>query len=317
MENTPLFRLTKAVKTVLLDLPDIYREFEDSIRDIIASSDLQVLLSGNVPSITLFHSVRTSLAKIAESVPQDRPDIYYQLHGPFVNVLIDLLEEQCLLATTAYQDKQKVATHTVKKDPNLMNTRIKPTKSIAEQNVVKPDLSLVHTQLLTYLQKNPAPYKRIKHIACDSNDCRFCTSLFRNVHLTKCEGHKPCVQAGWFPHVGKALWSSLRRKHEVTKTFVGMVREIKSHELPPLEVATHTSPQHSVRSTGSPATIRQEDGPISWADEVAEASSQSVSMDASSITDGSVVQTYAESLLGKRSLAPDIHRSPKRVSSGM
>lgn len=120
-----------------------------------------------------------------------------------------------------------------------------------------------------------------KHVKCDLDDCAFCAHLFHTVNLTRCVGHKPCVSAGWYPHVGPALWQMVRSKHASGQTCRLKPKTCKSYELPALSVhASLVEPQRtpvdheensqeSFTSNKSTITLQTiaEENPASWYDQ--------------------------------------------------
>lgn len=246
MEYTPLHTVITTVKLVLKDQPDLYSRFEDSIRYIIASDDLHALMSGKISNTTIFHSIRNSLEQLSNDLyERDMQHLATMCYNPVTNTLLDIVEKQLIhisntdLTLSATNNRQSSS-----KSPR--NTRISPSSSPRPTKMKKkpskdtitkdkePSIDTIHSQLEAFIVRNPAPYINVEHIKCSILECKFCTGMFRHIKLTKCVDHKPCVQAGWFPHVGRPLWSSLKHKHGQTREFVGHTTTCKTHELPSL-----------------------------------------------------------------------------------
>lgn len=97
-------------------------------------------------------------------------------------------------------------------------------------------MKAVYTDLTTYLGTDLPPYKHVHYIDCKHTRCSFTRTLFTQVALTKCVGHKKCVPSGWFPHVGMTLWKSLASKHTELSIFKAKTRVLKDNEMQPLAV---------------------------------------------------------------------------------
>lgn len=132
-------------------------------------------------------------------------------------------------------------------EAKLQNVNItqKPVKPIASKpkQVAKPKgdkVQAVYNDLMAYLGSDVPMYGRVPYIDCKLTNCSFTRTLFQNVALTKCTGHKKCVASGWFPHVGITLWKSLASKHTHETIFSARSRKLKDNEMPSL--AAHIAP---------------------------------------------------------------------------
>lgn len=119
------------------------------------------------------------------------------------------------------------------------------------------DVNQVHQRLRACLQTRPHLYQTPahSHIRCDQRNCSFCLKVFRTINLTKCVGHKACSNTGFYPHVGPALWSMLKRDHHNGTNPRLRVRPPREHELPCLseEPSTGSETMDTVH-TPSPST---------------------------------------------------------------
>lgn len=103
----------------------------------------------------------------------------------------------------------------------------KVSKPIQTPLVVKlpegKDADLIYDQVHEKLIGG-RPFQRCKFVTCMTVGCKFCRDLFSNVTLTPCQGHKPCVPGGWYPHIGASLWKQLVRKHDSGTEYVCKAR---------------------------------------------------------------------------------------------
>lgn len=162
------------------------------------------------------------------------------------------------------------------------------------------NVKTVHERLKGLILTKPFPFRNTAHthIKCNVPNCAFCKDLFKQVNLTKCEGHKPCSNTGFYPHVGSALWAMVKSKHAKGVPCKLKSKACKQNELPALEQykpvgldpvvemdesSTHSyvsdtpsadNGEGSIRSTskrqwsGSQWSIQTVHGPLNWADDV-------------------------------------------------
>lgn len=94
-------------------------------------------------------------------------------------------------------------------------------------------LTALYEGLTASLASDQHVYEQSKHIECSIPKCSYCRSLFVNIPLTQCKGHRSCNKAGWYPHVGSQLWNKLVKYHaKPNSTFVPKSEEIKKDQLP-------------------------------------------------------------------------------------
>lgn len=112
--------------------------------------------------------------------------------------------------------------------------KVKKSKPISLPSAKGADK--VYKELCTYLASDQPPYKHVPYMDCKHTLCSFTRTLFQNIALTKCVGHKKCVPSGWFPHVGMTLWKSIASKHSEGSIFTAKSRTLKPNEMMPLSL---------------------------------------------------------------------------------
>lgn len=108
------------------------------------------------------------------------------------------------------------------------------------------DADIIYDQVRQKLAEG-RPFQRCKFVTCMTVGCKFCGDLFSNVTITPCQGHKPCVPKGWYPHIGSALWKQLARKHDSGAEYVYKAKSRSGGMLPLTSV-------QSLPSSETPAT---------------------------------------------------------------
>lgn len=280
LEQNPLLSVFSTVKQIVCEVPDAYHVFESHYREHIAASDLSCLTSGHLSFDRNIEVIQISLNYLCEYIYQNFgprfSSVISHLTGPLIHTLFSVLQSVNNKQTTiaAYKTpsrKSSIRSSTPESSNKTKN--IKPSKMYVPVKKSLTEISVIHASLEKYFNENPAPYNNPehKHIVCTKEDCMFCRSAFRRIHLTKCDGHKSCDRSGWFPHIGKTLWKLVQRNHQDSREFVGSTQPCKLHELPALAISADVSSQmntlvisagdKSPRFDGSPIT--------SWAEECA------------------------------------------------
>lgn len=237
----------EAIKRIVAQHDFLYKTFEEELRNVIAGSDLLVLITGSISRSVIINSLSASLQKTAEIALtryEDTKELQFfsiaqQLWNPLVANLLQTLtidpKEQSVPMTSKHlQPKQvvkKVSRNTLK------TTVLAPT-------LAATDLLLLRDKLKAVALTKPHLYSTSAHthIQCGTVKCEFCTDLFHTVNLTKCEGHKPCCNAGWYPHIGKALWSMVRSNHSKGLACRMTPKACKKTELPCIKILEGTAP---------------------------------------------------------------------------
>lgn len=215
---------------------DIIAHFEDTFRNNYASIDISLLLNGSVPQ----DKISTLLTSSLESTAQHCLDLFDQSKDQKYNDIANMLWNP--LIVTLF----KVITSKPAKIDEKSAVKVLPKTNVVK--VAKPvhsPVSLSETQIVTVQQRlKDIQLQRTHlyqtpghtHIKCDAPNCEFCTHLFNNLNITKCEGHKRCSISGWYPHVGPALWQMLRKKHSARAKPTIQPKLCKPHEIPALSV---------------------------------------------------------------------------------
>lgn len=280
LEQNPLLSVFNAVKQIVCEVPDAYHIFESHYRDLIAASDLSCLTSGHLSFSRNIEVIQISLDYTCDYIFQNfghrYDNILSQLYGPLIHTLFSVLR-------TVNNSKQ--TTSAVNKTPSRQSSirsstpesskkvKQKPSKMYVPVTKSQDEINVIHAKLERYLKENPQPYNnpQHKHIVCDKENCTFCRSAFRHIHLTRCEGHESCDKSGWFPHIGKTLWKLIHRNHQDSREFVGSTNPCKLHELPALAISADVSSRMTTLAISVGEQSPRYDGcpSYSWAEECA------------------------------------------------
>lgn len=126
-----------------------------------------------------------------------------------------------------------------------LNSKAPKTKRVRKPKNAR--LAALYEGLTASLASDQHVYEQSKHIECKIPKCSYCRSLFVNIPLTQCKGHRSCNKAGWYPHVGSQLWNKLVKYHaKPNSLFVPKSEEIKKDQLP-----TYSMYMRSIATTSS------------------------------------------------------------------
>lgn len=222
-----LTTIHSTIRTILKDRPEYLRYFENTFRECISAIDIQLLLKATITNHSLSTSFTTALEKTSSHIraSESNSSLADMLWNPLVASTIQLY------AHSQISDHPPVQEKSVREKTNSKTKKSKAS-TVSNGQTERPPASNVYQELGTYLANNPAPYASTQHIRCDTAGCEFCIGMFKGIQLTQCVNHRRCVPSGWFPHVGKPLWSSLRKKHDPQRAFVNTPRSVKSDEMP-------------------------------------------------------------------------------------
>jgi hypothetical protein len=123
-----------------------------------------------------------------------------------------------VLRRLTQQSENKVSENKPIQGPSTSKVDFKPEKKINKSTspAIPPpsgeEAEQIYKDVISKFSKGH-PLSYFKHITCNSKSCEYCKDLFFNVDLSLCVGHKPCVPGRWYPHVGRALWTQLLKKH--------------------------------------------------------------------------------------------------------
>lgn len=255
MGYTPILTGLKAIPK---QRKEVVEYFENTFRSAVTSGDINDLLTGNIHHKAIHNSIISSLQSTAEFAMSEYErtndlelrDISNMIWNPLVAAMFQLKSDsQRETPPTPRSSSSASRPKTTTKAKIVTSTPVNLTDS--EVTTIKRSLrAVVLTKEILYA----TPYH--KHIKCEKSRCDFCRSMYDNVHLTKCENHKPCCKAGWYPHVGPVLWAKIRRLHDTGTTFVCKEAKLKANELPP--IVGHTSTGNLV-----PTVQEEEEDPFS------------------------------------------------------
>lgn len=224
--------LLESVKVVTRNHTFLFEHFERELRDVIASCALQDLVNSTIPKKTILNAIISSLESTSQLALEeaarvqnsDLDSISAQLWNPLVASLVKML----FSGPVKHEKKVSPTKTKQRKDVSKAPSRTVTLPSSAEVDKIRSSLkavALTRTRL----------YANTGHVTCDRDCCAFCKHMFMNLNLTKCEGHKKCSASGWYPHVGKSLWSMLKAKHAALVPCKLKPQACKSGELPALQ----------------------------------------------------------------------------------
>lgn len=217
-------KLERSTKSLLEPYPHLFITYENTIREAIASQDLTLLLSNSIPNRIWANCIAMSLRATADHAKRESlTSIAEQLWNPIVDSLLQMLSKQVSAEVTRPLKTVK----TVQK---------KVQKPRSEAQPPKVDAQTVRDQLMQIVDSpNLFSTPGHKHVKCATPSCQFCSTLFKQLHITKCTGHAPCHPSGYYPHVGKPLWNMLKSKHARSTSCKLNKRPCKDGEYPCLE----------------------------------------------------------------------------------
>lgn len=225
--------------TALLDI------FENKIRDIL-SADISNLVTNSISPITIQNSINSALLHTSTHAM----DLFDSTSDVEYKTIADKLWNPLVAIFLKLSLKEAPSTNVLR--PAVPKPRVKTGSTIAKPLNV-PISSEVNVERVRYkldsvLLTKRLPYKNEahKHIQCATHNCEFCTSLFRRVNITRCEAHKPCHPTGFYPHVGTALWSMLKTKHNKGAKCSINLKPNKAYELPALDTNAEADDMVSV-----------------------------------------------------------------------
>lgn len=238
-------------KQILKSFPKDDRDrFERIFKDMIALQSSSELLKGLTNHKKLV-VLRDALAEF-DLQKQQNDSSHIPVYNSVTKATFTSLLSMCKLkssvkaevttsapkkSTTDGADVPSPVAHIEAKLREVSVTQSKPMKVKRTKKVTLPSgtgVDKVYNDLFTYLATDRPPYNHVPYIECKHTQCAFTRTLFQNIALTKCEGHKKCVPSGWFPHVGLTLWKSLASKHTEDTIFKAKARQLKPNEMQPL-----------------------------------------------------------------------------------
>jgi hypothetical protein len=213
-----------------------------------------------------------------------------------------------MLRRLTQQSENKVSENKPIQGPSTSKVCSKPEKKINKSTLpafVPPsgeEAEQIYKDVIAKFSKGH-PLSYFKHITCNSKSCEYCKDLFFNVDLSLCVGHTPCVPGRWYPHVGRALWTQLLKKHNSGQKYAYSKKTtLRTNCMPSL--ATFQSQQRLNIISSTPG----ESEPVDSVAFHAEASTSCSSMDTNALEINASYGSWAEetSLLKEpKTLQPD------------
>lgn len=236
--------LLEAVRSIPGQEDVIIQEFENTFRSCVSAVDMHLLLTGNIPQNVIDNALISALQTAADfclnsySVTSNLKyrDIANMLWNPISASLFKTIAQ---VQVTVSSDVKKVSTSPTAV-PALPKNQKKEPKSKPRDPVRLPKdqvegirrrlASVALTRRHLYSMTGGHP-----HVKCTTPNCSFCSTLFNTLNITRCEGHKRCCSAGWYPHIGVPLWNMLRAKHQSGSKNTVRAQPCKPHEIPALQ----------------------------------------------------------------------------------
>lgn len=233
-QSTELNSVLDTVKRLIGHHTSLYENFEYSFRDVISSCALTDLVNSTIPRKTIHNALQHALESTANLALEqfaitkspEMKTISEQLWSPLIATMVSVL------FTKAVPVKEKKITQ------DSSSTRVKKTVEPVEKiELSAKEVENIHDKLKSVALTRPRLYGNTSHIQCEKDNCAFCIHMFHNVNLTQCKGHKRCNSSGWYPHVGKPLWSQLKAKHAQAVPCKLRPQKCRPQELPALLAA--------------------------------------------------------------------------------
>lgn len=201
-------KIAKTLLTVTNGNQQIQTVFEATFRENVSSLDLQILASGQIPSNIISNCIASALQRAADKANAlSLPIVSAQIWNPLTAILLhDSINKPQILTMT-------------KQDANSKHTKEKASSKKIPDNVSVTVSNDQSKQIRKALKQN-VPTSGIynnfyhSHISCVKSECKFCYDLYHQVNVSRCDGHKPCHETGYFPHVGKTLWKMIKGRHQ-------------------------------------------------------------------------------------------------------
>lgn len=218
--------IQNSIKLTVGEHSFLLRTFEDKVRDIL-SADLSNIFTNSVSYSTLQNSIQSSLEHTSRVALRefeatqnyDFKRIADQLWNPLTATLSKL---------SMKESSTKVKT--------VHDSKAFKSKSSSIPIPADTDVRSIRERLRSVCMTRPVLYKNDahRHVRCAEPNCRFCKDVFLRINPTKCVGHRPCHASGFYPHVGTALWSMLRNRHNKGQRCTLPLKPAAAHELPAL-----------------------------------------------------------------------------------
>lgn len=261
----------------------LLEKFENLLRQYL-SSDISALITNSITAKTIQNSISSALSETADYALDcyertsniEFQQISHKLWSPIISkfcsmvVSVEALPSELVRPLKPSKPKQN------------MKPAFHPIPAGVDVKTIRKRLSS-----LSFDKRSPYQNTAHGHIVCKRSQCSFCAALFRQVNLTQCVGHKPCHATGFYPHVGTALWSMLKTKHNKGDQCKVKPKPPGQHELPALDVRVepkrppnlevvaeeeeqdlNTSDLLGKRPYTPTSTLS--DGPLDWAESVEE-----------------------------------------------
>lgn len=202
--------IRNTVEVVVGSYTFLLQEFESTIRDVISSIDIQLLLTNSIPASTIQNSISSALSHVSNRALEeyDRTQnlefrsIADKLWNPLTSLFSSLAIKEVVAAPSTS------STGSRKSDKPKTKRLVQPVSADVDKKMVRSRLRAVLLSK-TLLFRTPGH----PHVKCDTIRCEFCRTLFLTLNITKCVGHKACHSTGYYPHIGTALWSMTKSRH--------------------------------------------------------------------------------------------------------
>lgn len=202
-------KVERAISAITGENAQILTVFESAFRENVSSLDMQILMSGIIPTKIISNCIASALQTTAqEAAASGLSSLAAQLWNPLT---------ACLVQQASHTSLSSIP----KSIPDKPSTKL-PVKSTAKDKAVTENTPTISSELSVTIRaalgrNRPSAgffnNSYHSHINCLKSECSFCNNLYQQVNITKCSGHKPCHPCGYYPHVGRTLWKLLKPKH--------------------------------------------------------------------------------------------------------
>lgn len=219
-------KIAKTLSTVTNGNQQILTVFEATFRENVSSLDLQILASGIIPSNILSNCLASALQVAADKANSlSMPLVSAQIWNPLTAVL---LRDSMMTPRSKIESKPAISKSLTKVKTSAKSTDV--SELVSTDQVEKIRTALKHNIPSSGLYNN----SHHSHISCVKLKCAFCATMYKQVNITKCIGHKPCHDTGYYPHIGKSLWKMVKGRHNRGEPCKLKVEPIKPGQIPSL-----------------------------------------------------------------------------------
>lgn len=245
---------------------DVKRHFENTFKEnLLQRISLKDFIDSNIPPSQYFNTLRHVLESTQNYLDNKNPQPVGLYWNPTIAATIDFsenLSRGCAPTRSSKVPDTSITSKQVKQRDCKPKKPDKPKSSSVTNNSskeVKPKKLTPKQKGGTSTQDNPhsdqieepgePDYEGLTkllnsgvqlysqkchiHVSCTQPSCKFCISMFRYTRISACtviHPNEPCCHAsGYYPHIGKQFWFSMRKSHVAGLPFkVKQLGDLKS-----------------------------------------------------------------------------------------